>query len=379
MLPVVYGQQALVKGKIQLSTGKPLAYAMLALYEKEGDQLVKGSLSDSTGAFEFTAVPFGEYSLYVYARSKQFPKIALYTFSIDSLHPQLELGVLQVEAERLGVGDYTLEAVEIKARKPLLEQKIDHTRVNLGDSPLARGNSMLEVMKKLPGIQVLANGQIKLLGSLSVRIYIDGKGKPLSMQEAIGLLSGMSAENVESIEIYPNPPARFDASSTSVINILTKKKKMYSNVDASYGQNLFPLSGDPGWDYYNLRAGANLYFSFRNKINISALLNANQRHEFSSMKETYFLSELTRETHSNTFFKPRVLLANLRAQFNLNARNELLLQTQFLGLTTPRSARHENTIRSGAAPQPAFSTSFNSQVEDISPQLLLNYLHYFDQ
>ena len=68
------------------------------------------------------------------------------------------------------------------------------------------------------------NGGISLQGKAGVLVMIDDKPTYLSGTELNNLLSSMNAAQVASIELMPNPPAKYDASGNAgIINIKTKK------------------------------------------------------------------------------------------------------------------------------------------------------------
>ena len=117
-----------------------------------------------------------------------------------------------------------LNGVVIKAKKAVLEQQIDRLVVNVQSSTTSAGNTVLDVLQKTPGIVVnLQNNTISMNGKAGVRIMINGKLMALSMDVVLQMLEGMSASNVERIELVTAPPAKYDAEgSAGIIHIVMK-------------------------------------------------------------------------------------------------------------------------------------------------------------
>jgi hypothetical protein len=112
---------------------------------------------------------------------------------------------LRVSLEQMG-------EVSVTARRPLFEQKIDRLVVNVQSSITSSGSSVLQVLEKLPGIQVnRQNNSISMSGKSGVRVMINDKFVQLPIDAVVQMLNGMSAVNIEQIELITTPPARYDA------------------------------------------------------------------------------------------------------------------------------------------------------------------------
>ena len=143
----------------------------------------------------------------------------------------------------LQTADKMLSEVIVKSAVPYIERKIDRTVVNIANSITSEGSTALEIMKKLPGVQVGTDGQISLNGKAGVNVYIDGKPTYLSSDDLSNLLNGMSASSVQKIEIMTNPPAKYDAAGTAgIINIIKKKNQkegLNGSINAGFGQSYY--------------------------------------------------------------------------------------------------------------------------------------------
>src|SRR6202008_3734356 len=99
--------------------------------------------------------------------------------------------------------------------------------MNVENDIIAKGNTVLDLIKRIPGVMVDAQNNITVNGLSDVRFMIDERLQQMPSPQVIDMLSGMSADNVSKIELIKNPPARYDAAGTGgLINIVTKRAKV---------------------------------------------------------------------------------------------------------------------------------------------------------
>ncbi|MGZ5133857.1 MAG: outer membrane beta-barrel protein, partial [Flavitalea sp.] len=210
---------ASIQGSIADGSQQPIVSASISLLKSTDSSLIKMGVTDKAGRFEFNNIGIGNYI--VLASSVGYDKS--YSKLIEL---QTESSVFRLNAIVLIAQPKNLKEVTVVFRKPLIEQKIDRTIINVEAAVTNTGSSALEVLEKSPGIQVDKDGNISLKGKQGVTILIDGRPSYLSGPELANMLKGMQASQLEQIEIMTNPPAKYDASGNSgVINIKTKKNK----------------------------------------------------------------------------------------------------------------------------------------------------------
>jgi hypothetical protein len=96
---------------------------------------------------------------------KQFISSAV---TVDDAHSNIVLpAIILLPAKGVALMD-----VVVKATRPLLEQEIDKTVVNVGSMISSATSNTLEVLEKTPGVTVSANGEISLNGR-GVLVLID--------------------------------------------------------------------------------------------------------------------------------------------------------------------------------------------------------------
>jgi iron complex outermembrane recepter protein len=169
-----------------------------------------------------------------------------------------------------------LQEVTVTSRKPPIQLFPGKTVVNVDAAVTNTGATLLEVLEKSPGVTIDRNGNISLKGKQGVLIMIDGKPSQVSGTELNNLLSGITASQVDQIEIMDNPSAKYDASGNAgIINIKTKKsrqKGFNGNVSLALGQGRFS------------RTVNNLSLNhYSGKINLFANINVNMNRNFMRM------------------------------------------------------------------------------------------------
>lgn len=266
-----------VTGLVVDGNTKTIESATITLIRAKDSSVAKISVADKSGKFAFEGVPDGKYlvSITAVGHSKGFSE----TFEISSLNTTVALKTIELVPVAKSI-----DGVTVTAKKPLIEQKLDRTIVNVEASVTAVGGSALEVLEKSPGVTVDKDGNISLKGKQGVIIMIDGRQSYLSGADLANLLKSMSASQLEQIEIMTNPPAKYDAAGNSgIINIKTKKNKQFGyngSITTGYTQGIYPRFNESG--NFNYRSG---------KVNLFSSLNYSRNHR----RETLAITRNFRE------------------------------------------------------------------------------------
>lgn len=252
-----------ITGKVVSQTGAPIAFANIALLQAPDSSLVTGTTSDSAGTFRLENLPAGRY--FVKATFLGYKTEFSAVFEANNPEHPLDIGRLTLQEDA-----NILESVTVTGQKPLIEQKLDRTVLNVENSILAQGNTALEILEKAPGVMIDNDGNISLRGRQGVLIMIDGKPTYLSQQQISTMLRSMSSNNIASVEVITNPSAKYEAEGNSgIINIVLKKNRqsgLNGSVNASFSQ---------GKKY---RADGGLDLNYRNnKLNLFANYSYGQR------------------------------------------------------------------------------------------------------
>lgn len=228
--------EASIKATVIDSASKKGQDYITAALKKDGET-IKTTLTNAEGSFELKKVPLGKYSLIVVAMGYSSKTIA-----VDIKENKVyDLGKIILASQ-----SNKLAEVSVTAAKPIIKQEIDRISYDMQADPESKVNSVLDMMRKIPLLSVDAEDNIKLKGSGSYKILINGKPSSLVARNPSDVFKSMPASNIEKIEVITTPPAKYDSEGLAgIINIITKK-----NIDAGYNGSLnlrdaFP-SGGPG-------------------------------------------------------------------------------------------------------------------------------------
>lgn len=181
-----------------------------------------------------------------------------------------------------------------------------------------------ELFIRLPGVS-LVSGMVKVNGRPGTLILIDGKGELKSQEQQLNTLSALGSDLIDKIEIISFPSSRYDASVTSVINVITKKEKGTSSIRADYTQPLFMDEKDWGGKYVSGGAAANLNFKI-NKIRTSLILGVSntQRIENTAEKAAFYnmMKYDLLNTSSSASFR---ITPNLTLDYDINKKTSISL------------------------------------------------------
>jgi hypothetical protein len=116
------------------------------------------------------------------------------------------------------INNLTLKTVSIKNKVPLFETNGTGTIINVEKTSLNSAGSVLDVLRKSPGIIVNSNDEVQVLGKGKPLIFLDG-----ALITSIEMLKSISSTDVKKIEIIRTPSAKYDAEGNAIIEIFTTK------------------------------------------------------------------------------------------------------------------------------------------------------------
>ncbi|HTI91449.1 MAG TPA: outer membrane beta-barrel family protein [Puia sp.] len=213
------GPAGRISGRVEGTGGKKMEAVSVSLLKIKDSTTVKVAITDNTGQFTFENIAPGKYVL-------SFSHIGYSSGYSQPLELTASKPSLSVSTIFLKPSDVALDQVTVVGKRPLIENQIDKTVVNVDASATNSGLTALEVLEKSPGVMVDNDGNISLKGKQGVIIMIDGKPTYLSAQDLTNYLKNMPASQLDQIEIMTQPPAKYDAAGNSgIINLTTRKNK----------------------------------------------------------------------------------------------------------------------------------------------------------
>ncbi len=274
-----------IKGSVIDGNARTIESSTIALLKAEDSSVVKISVADKSGNFSFEGIKYGKYLVMISAvgHNKGYSS----TIELADGKSQVSVGPIELVPAAKSLGGVT-----VTSRRPLIEQKIDRTVVNVEASATNVGATALEVLEKSPGITVDKDGNISLKGKQGVQVYIDGRPSYLSGADLASLLGNMNSSQLDQIEIMTNPPAKYEAVGNSgIINIKTKKTKQFGysgSFSSTYSQGQLP------------KISNTFNFNYRkNKVNVFANLSQSYRRNMQDLDiQRKFMEESTKEIKS---------------------------------------------------------------------------------
>jgi hypothetical protein len=178
------------------------------------------------------------------------------------------VAVFSITAQEAPQKTTELNEVVIKKTKKAIEQKADRTIFDFSDQPSLNTGSVLEGIKKLPGLIASDIAGMMYQGK-QLDVFMDGRPLNISSNELNAFLEGMPANAIEKIEIITQPGAEFPATSGgAILNIITNKNaKNY--LSATYTNSTSFTSYDAvRWRMNNslLLSAKNKYFGWQLNI-----------------------------------------------------------------------------------------------------------------
>lgn len=231
LLPVFCAaQDVTLKGKIKDNNNQPVPYAGIRLITQT-DSIAKVTVAaNENGTFQIKAAP-GSYTLTAGALG-----------FADYAAPVTVIGSTTLPDIILTEEVTQLNTVEIMAKKPIVKRKIDRLEFNVENSIMSSGNAW-DILRNTPGVTASAGGGLSIRGSSGIMVTINDKRIYMSGEELKQLLENTQGEDIKAIEVITNPPAKYEAQGSAVLNIKMKKNPLEgyrATVSGAYVQSMYP-------------------------------------------------------------------------------------------------------------------------------------------
>lgn len=293
-------------------SGETIAYANVILAYAKDSSIIAGDFSDDNGNFSFSTDT--EEALLVQVSMIGFADYYSPSFFYNKEGIEINCSLL--------VATHQLQTVEVVAKVPFLEQTAGKLTVNVAQNISGINGSMLDVLKKVPGVMVI-NKKVSLGGSSNISILIDGQ--PTDYLDIETLLSEMSADDIEKVEVISQANATLEASgSGGVINIILKKNKLKgTNGSWSAGVGLGNL----------IKYNTNLSLNHRTeKVNLNGSLGYSHNTSWESLDVNREIGTQTYEQASYSPSLPQTYKTRLGADWNVAENHTISLNVKaFLG------------------------------------------------
>jgi len=122
--------------------------------------------------------------------------------------------------------------VTVVSKSHDLEVSRERILLRVSQSAITSSGSSFDALMKMPGVMEM-DEKLTFRGQ-TPNVYLNGRPLRLSGEDLKNYLSNLQASTIESIEILPNPGARYEAIGGAVINIILAKDK---NLGTNYNLN----------------------------------------------------------------------------------------------------------------------------------------------
>lgn len=331
---------------------QPLAFATVVLRPAADAKNVLSTVTTDKGAFSFAGLAAGAYSVevrYLGYRAGR-PTAVMVTAS-----PTVAL-TLALAPER-----HALAEVKVTATKPFIEQQADKMVLNVAASPLAAGGTAADLLGRAPG--VLEQGSGYQLRGKTVTVMLDGKLTNLSGEELKNMLAALPANTLDKVELIANPSAKYDASASAIVNLVTSKSlKLGTNGTATLGV------GTGRYGRYN--TGFNLNHRTE-KLNVYGGLDRLTNQTYSTTSAVRALSTEGQLAESSLETR-RLQTNNLKVGFDYDLSKTTAVGVLVKGMLTDRT-RDANSQALLSAPQQATLVRIEGASQVLSPAVNAYY------
>ncbi|MDO7743469.1 MAG: outer membrane beta-barrel protein, partial [Pedobacter sp.] len=212
--------QKTVSGKVVDEKSQTIPFASVTILRHTDSVKAHAAITDTAGNFSMPGVPTGNYLVKISYMGYEDYYTAV--IALNQSQQPYHLGEIRLKAD-----SRALNMVTISGQRPVIEQTLDRTIMNIEKSVLAEGNTAMELLTKAPGVTLSESGEVALKGRSGTAVMINGKPTYLSGDQLANLLRGTSSSAISRIEIMANPPAQYDAAgSGGIVNIILKKNTL---------------------------------------------------------------------------------------------------------------------------------------------------------
>lgn len=287
---------------------------------------VHTGVANGSGIIEFMDLNAGQYR--VLASQAGYEDAYSTWFDLEKNTSFSDIVVLKAKSREL-------RTVTVVSKKPPIQFLPDKTVINPEANITNAGATIMDVLEKSPGITVARDGNIIMKGKPAVTVLIDGKPTQLSGADLQAYLQGISASQVDVIELIENPGAKYDASGNAgIINIKLKSNKLKGfngSMNLSAGQGIYSKTGNSlNLNYRNGKI--NWFMNYGMRASREMLEMWTLRKYFNTSKEDSALLE------QPNFTKSRNTGHNLKTGFDFFVNNQTTLGLVFNGGLFNRTA-----------------------------------------
>lgn len=246
-----------IKGVVEdISSNAKLKNATVSILNAKDSTLYKFARADAEGNFAFKDLKSGNFILLL-----SYPEYADFVnkFTLDSANRDVNFKTIDMKTKAK-----LLNEVLIKGQMAAIKINGDTTEFNASAYKIQPNDRVEDLLKKLPGIQVDANGKITAQGKTVEKVLLDGE--EFFGDDPTLVTKNIRADMVDKVQLFEktSDQAAFsgvdDGQKTQTLNIKLKEDKKqgyFGKADAGYGTD----------DFYTLQG---MFNKFKKKEKVAA-------------------------------------------------------------------------------------------------------------
>ncbi|GAB3751065.1 outer membrane beta-barrel protein [Spirosoma pomorum] len=220
-------------------TRKPLMEASVSLLSARDSSLVNFGITDGDGKFTFPKVAVGQYRVLITYLGYQSRSRRV---SLSANDLTANTGTIDLVGQ-----SQTLTEVSVQGERAPIAVKGDTLEFNAGSFKTRPNAQVEELLKKLPGVEVDRDGNVKAQGQSVTKVLVDGK--PFFGNDAKMATRNLPADIIDKVQLFDQSSEQSafsgvdDGDREKTINITTKRDKR----KGSFGQQTVgagPQAGD---------------------------------------------------------------------------------------------------------------------------------------
>ncbi|MBT2622120.1 outer membrane beta-barrel family protein [Chryseobacterium sp. ISL-6] len=212
-LPIfLFSQKQKIEGTVLNAEGEKLPLVSIEIVNSK-NELLKKLITNENG--EFVIQDISEKSVKLIVKDLEYAQFEK-NLDLEIQNQPINI-VLKKEIQ-------DIQEVVMTKQKPLVKRKIDRLEFNVENSNISSLNAW-EILKKTPGVTA-NNDVLAIKGSQSILVTINDKKVMLTGDELKNLLESTQGDELKTVEVITNPPAKYEASGSAVLNIVMKKNKI---------------------------------------------------------------------------------------------------------------------------------------------------------
>lgn len=332
-----------IQGKVlDNETKEPIPFASVRLLTETDSLYTQGTSTAEDGTFRLTIAKKNKYILEVsFIGYKSFFK------NINTNDKEINYSLGDILLEEAPI---ELEATVVEGKVPDIQVKGDTIQYNAGAFKTEEHELLQDLIKKLPGIEIDANGNIKANGKPIQKILVDGN--EFFGEDIAFALNNLPANMIKNLQLFKEQSEEAKTSGVKdqdppqVLNLVIKeefKKSVFGNAGAGYGSNdryqgnfsLNRMHGDNQYsligqggnapmnggmmgsgDNVNKDVGANFNVNPSDKVKINGSVDYSYNKSWSENKNESYTSLIDRYSFGSSNYKDKSNSGNARVNLD---------------------------------------------------------------